>query len=324
MADQESSPKKKPSKRNCMYGLLIIVSVLFIAWPFITWGSLSIADRLFEGINFPETSRFGISGDMYGGLNALFSGFAFICFIYALHQQRLELQLQRRELSLQRRELKAQCREQERQANEFEIQNKLMKIQQFESFFYNQIPIIRRLQDEIQICGDSGRDAINMLYDNLSRVELYINSVIADIKRKKEEKIYVYPLDMSREVYATIKNNGFLNFDILILQVNMIRPWVDSSYSLILFIIKNKNLNIEQKMEHLEILKYSFLGEDWKILHSLGRLLNYNKVVEYLLDKGLFEKNEQIEKISEDKIQFIQNEMKLKGNPSLESCEIEL
>lgn len=117
-----------------MYGLLIIVSVLFIAWPFITWGSLSIADRLFEGINFPETSRFGISGDMYGGLNALFSGFAFICFIYALHQQRLELQLQRRELSLQRRELKAQCREQERQANEFEIQNKLMKIQQFESF----------------------------------------------------------------------------------------------------------------------------------------------------------------------------------------------
>ena len=104
----------------------------------------------------------------------------------------------------------------------------------------------------------------------------------------------------------------------------MIRPWVDSLYNLILFIIKNKNLNIEQKMEHLEILKYSFLGEDWQILHSLGRLLNYNKVVEYLLDKGLFEKNEQIEKISEDKIQFIQNEMKLKGNPSLESCEIEL
>ena len=234
MADQESSPKKKPSKRNCMYGLLIIVSVLFIAWPFITWGSLSIADRLFEGINFPETSRFGISGDMYGGLNALFSGFAFICFIYALHQQRLELQLQRRELSLQRRELKAQCREQERQANEFELQNKLMKIQQFESFFYNQIPIIRRLQDEIQIYGDSGRDAINMLYVNLSRVELHIESVISDIERKKREKFFVYTLDMSREVYATIKNNGFLNFDILILQVNMIRPWVDSLYNLCL------------------------------------------------------------------------------------------
>lgn len=163
-----------------------------------------------------------------------------------------------------------------------------------------------------------------MLYDNLSRVELHIESVISDIERKKREKFFVYPLDMSREVYATIKNNGFLNFDILILQVNMIRPWVDSLYNLILFIIKNKNLNIEQKMEHLEILKYSFLGEDWQILHSLGRLLNYNKVVEYLLDKGLFEKNEQIEKISEDKIQFIQNEMKLKGNPSLESCEIEL
>ena len=87
MADQESSPKKKRSKRNCMYGLLIIVSVLFIAWPFITWISLGIADRLFEGINFPETSRFGISGDMYGGLNALFAGLAFVVLIYTIFEQ---------------------------------------------------------------------------------------------------------------------------------------------------------------------------------------------------------------------------------------------
>ncbi|BBP48753.1 hypothetical protein AKMU_14990 [Akkermansia muciniphila] len=280
---------------------------------------------MFEGINFPETSRFGISGDMYGGLNALFSGFAFICFIYALYQQRLELQLQRRELSLQRRELKAQCREQERQANEFELQNKLMKIQQFESFFYNQIPIIRRLQDEIQIYGDSGRDAINMLYVNLSRVELHIKSVISDIERKKREKFFVYPLDMSRDAYAIIKNNNEIwNFDVLVLQVNMIRPWVDSLYNLLLFIIKNKNLNIEQKTKYLEILKYSFLCEDWQTLHSLGRLLNYNKIVEYLLDKELFEKDESIEKISEENIRFLQKEMKLKSNLSLNSCEIEL
>ena len=70
-----------------MYGLLIIVSVLFIAWPFITWISLGIADRLFEGINFPETSRFGISGDMYGGLNALFAGLAFVVLIYTIFEQ---------------------------------------------------------------------------------------------------------------------------------------------------------------------------------------------------------------------------------------------
>lgn len=70
-----------------MCGVLIIVSVLFIAWPFITWISLGIADRLFEGINFPETSRFGISGDMYGGLNALFAGLAFVVLIYTIFEQ---------------------------------------------------------------------------------------------------------------------------------------------------------------------------------------------------------------------------------------------
>ena len=99
---------------------------------------------------------------------------------------------------------------------------------------------------------------------------------------------------------------------------------IDSVYSLILFIIKNNNLNIEQKLERLEILKYSFLGEDWQILHSLGRLLNYNKIVEYLLDKELFEKDESIEKISEENIRFLQKEMNLKSNLSLNSCEIEL
>ena len=90
------------------------------------------------------------------------------------------------------------------------------------------------------------------------------------------------------------------------------------------FVSLPKNLNIEQKTKYLEILKYSFLCEDWQTLHSLGRLLNYNKIVEYLLDKELFEKDESIEKISEEKIQFLQDEMKLKSNLSLESCEIDL
>ena len=132
-------------------------------------------------------------------------------------------------------------------------------------------------------------------------------------------------MDMSHNTYMTIKNNkDHYNLDTLTFQIIRIRSWVDSVYSLILFIIKNNNLNIEQKLERLEILKYSFLGEDWQILHSLGRLLNYNKIVEYLLDKELFEKDESIEKISEENIRFLQKEMNLKSNLSLNSCEIEL
>ena len=311
MEYQESSPKKKRSNWNWMYSLLVIVPVLFITWPFITWIILGMADRLFEGIDFPETSRFGISGDMYGSLNTLFSGLAFAAVVGALFLQRKEIESQGEQIKQQRSDIQSQIR--------------LMDIQRFENFFYNQISIIRKVQEEVQTYEDHGRDAINMLYINCRRIESNIDSVIADIINKNKLKLNVYAMDMSHNTYMTIKNNkDHYNLDTLTFQIIRIRSWVDSVYSLILFIIKNNNLNIEQKLERLEILKYSFLGEDWQILHSLGRLLNYNKIVEYLLDKELFEKDESIEKISEENIRFLQKEMNLKSNLSLNSCEIEL
>src|SRR5687767_14281913 len=47
----------------------------------------------------------GQHGDMFGGLNALFSGLAFAGLIYTVLLQREELSLQRRELELTRQEL---------------------------------------------------------------------------------------------------------------------------------------------------------------------------------------------------------------------------
>lgn len=87
MSDKKSSSKKKSIEWEKARWFILGAFVLFIAWPFITWGSLGIADWLFEGINFPETSRFGISGDMYGGLNALFAGLAFVGLIYTIFKQ---------------------------------------------------------------------------------------------------------------------------------------------------------------------------------------------------------------------------------------------
>lgn len=300
MADQEFSPKKKRSKRNWMCWLFIIVSLLFITWPFITWGILGMADRLFEGINFPETSRFGISGDMYGALNALFSGFAFICFIYALYQQRLELQLQRRELSLQRGELQAQCKEQERQANEFELQNKLMKIQQFESFFYQQIVFIKNIYTENRAILRIPSKNIDFIYD----IILFINNIKENITKTK------------------MGNHDIAYFYRIGDYILTIRPWIDSTYNFILMIITENCLNEKQKEKYLYIIKNMFPEKDWDLIYFLGVILKYDKIKNYLLDKGLFERSDFIERVSEDDIQFLQNEMKLKNNPSLESCEI--
>lgn len=311
MADHEHPSKKKRSKRNWMCYLLIIVSVLFVAWPFITWGILGIADRLFEGINFPETSRFGISGDMYGALNALFAGLAFVGFIYALRQQSLELQLQRRELSLQRRVLDAQCREQKRQANEFEIQNKLMKIQQFESFFYQQIVFIKSIHKEVREILKIPSQGIDLVGD----VIYFFDDIKNNIIKLKSWKNCKNEILSSNDVLNIYQTGDY---------IKKMRSWIDSTYNFILMIINENCLNEKQKEKYLYIIKNMFPEEDWKVMYFLGAILKYNEIKNYLLNKGLFERNDLIERVSEDDMQFLQNEMKLKSNPSLESCEITL
>lgn len=304
--------------------LSFIVFGLFIMWPFITWFVLKVVGWGLGKIDFPSSSHFGISGDMYGGLNALFAGFAFICFIYALYQQRLELQLQRRELSLQRRELKAQCREQERQANEFEAQNNLMQIQQFESFFYQQISLIKNLQNDVQVFHHRGRDAINNLLNNWKKISEKLGFVIKCVNDAKKGKFnisgYIYRGDYS--AYQNFDYNKNCGLELLGVQIKKIRPLIDSMYNFIFLVINEKCLDDRKKERYLSIIKNIFLEEDVRMLYDMGRLLNYDKIIDYLLSVGIFDRENVIDEISKENIQFIQNEMNLKSNPSLESCEI--
>jgi hypothetical protein len=61
----------------------------------------------------PNDER-GTFGDMFGAVNALFSGFAFLGVTYAILLQRTELSLQREELSLTRQELQKSTDAQEK------------------------------------------------------------------------------------------------------------------------------------------------------------------------------------------------------------------
>jgi uncharacterized membrane protein YedE/YeeE len=74
--------------------MLIGVSVIFIGY------------FLLVTYFYPDATRQGQFGDMFGGLNTFFSGLAFLGVIYAIILQREELSLQRKELELTREELK--------------------------------------------------------------------------------------------------------------------------------------------------------------------------------------------------------------------------
>lgn len=77
----------------------------------------------------------GTFGDMFGSVNAIYSGMAFAGIIFTILLQRKELKYQREELSETRKE--------------FITQNKTLKSQRFENTFFNLISIHNQIVNDI-------------------------------------------------------------------------------------------------------------------------------------------------------------------------------
>ncbi|MFG0381995.1 putative phage abortive infection protein [Pseudomonas sp. zbq_18] len=114
---------------------------------------------------YPLPER-GTFGDMFGAVNALFSGLAFATLIYTIHLQRHELKLQREELIETRKELNGQ-------KLQLAAQNELMKSENFESSFFRVLEILADITKNIDIHRPNkdpllGRDCFSFFYRALS------------------------------------------------------------------------------------------------------------------------------------------------------------
>lgn len=149
--------------------ILAIIGVI-AAWA-ISWWLIN------SNINCP-TER-GTFGDMFGAVNALFSGLAFAGLIVTLLYQKEELKLQREELAQTREELKGQ-------REEFEEQNKTLKRQRFENTFFNMLSLQQEIthnlsyENPIQDATELMRyDVKQQTYKNREVFEgLYTNAII--------------------------------------------------------------------------------------------------------------------------------------------------
>ena len=125
---KDKTNKEETKSRLLIWIVVAIIGVL-AAWG-LSWWLLNK--------NIDCSTERGTFGDMFGAVNALFSGLAFAGLIVTLLYQKEELKLQREELAQTREELKGQ-------REEFEEQNKTMKRQRFENTFFNMLS----LQQEI-------------------------------------------------------------------------------------------------------------------------------------------------------------------------------
>jgi Putative phage abortive infection protein len=108
----------------------------------------------------------GTFGDMFGAVNALFSGLAFASLVYTILLQKEELQLQRTELTLTRQELAGQ-------RAELKQQNSVLATQNFENTFFQ---LLRLLNDSVSSMKDydkSGRECFFVFWRELRTAKAF-------------------------------------------------------------------------------------------------------------------------------------------------------
>ncbi len=103
-----------------------------------------------SGYLLKDNGERGTFGDMFGAVNALFSGLAFATLIYTTWMQREELALQREELVSTRLELQGQKEQLNQQSITFELQR-------FESTFFSLLKTYGQILSTMDLVGDNNK-----------------------------------------------------------------------------------------------------------------------------------------------------------------------
>lgn len=127
-------------KRHIIFGFVVAAIILL-------WGSSWYFIPQWYDKQDLEAGTFG---DMFGAVNALFSGLAFAGLIYTITVQRQELSLQREAIKMQTEELKLQREETARSADQLEDQKNLLNLQTAMGVVNDLIQTKNRRAEEIQ------------------------------------------------------------------------------------------------------------------------------------------------------------------------------
>jgi hypothetical protein len=176
--------ERKQSEPSSIVGWRVIVTVVLVI--VLLWvGSAGLIH-----LAFGAEGR-GTFGDMFGAINALFSGLAFASLIYAIFLQREELRLQRTELTATRQVLESQKQEASRQ-------NETLAQQTFDNTFFQ----LLRLQGEIVSALDvrEGR-SLKVIAENRDCFRFFFES----LGRKFQTAAVGMPANTDLELLARIK-----------------------------------------------------------------------------------------------------------------------
>jgi|GEM_PF-752894 len=169
--------EKEDSYRPLIYLFIVIFIAWLLAWFFIVSG---IPPEMQDGKELPMTR--GVFGDMFGSINALFSGLALGGIIFTILLQKKELKLQRKELRDTRKE--------------FSVQNDTLRRQRFENTFFQLINLHHEIVGKL-VYGNFQektkiQEAVTELKGQLNRAEQPLNRLNPTPEKVKNEIIEAY------------------------------------------------------------------------------------------------------------------------------------
>lgn len=146
MSHDYSKDERKINK----YALIVVV-VMILLWA-TTW--------ILTDYYICNPTERGTFGDMFGSVNALFSGIALAGVIYTILLQRIELRQNTAELRGQKEQLK--------------IQNETMQLQKFENSFFQLLSFHQKLHDELKVLAEYNASGFEHLES-----QQYVHGIIA-------------------------------------------------------------------------------------------------------------------------------------------------
>ena len=187
--EQHTEETPEPNDRSNRLAASIGLGVLGL------WGAwvLGLGRWLAEGFGVPgadAAAAAGQFGDLFGGLNALFTALAFGAVAWSALSQRHEMAMQRREMAMQREQLALQRQALKDQEREMAEQRKVFQQQAFESTYFQMLGQCRELHDQVAYWDTGtatifGGDAFSALAGKCSDILKRMTPVQGDEYRMK-------------------------------------------------------------------------------------------------------------------------------------------
>lgn len=241
--------------------IAVLAVVLWFCWGYVIWHlSLNFAS---EG---GRIAAAGQLGDLFGGINALFSGLAFAALIFTVH-------LQRKELSLQRRELEETRNVFEKQEAQMQQQNNTLRKQTFDATFFQWINLHHGIVGALKYGEHGGRKVLAQIRNTflayylqsyrqqINRSE-YGDEASADETKKFASRCFSENSQNDKEILIRAYEKTHAQYD------NELVHYHQNLYEILVFLVSNQSEN-DQRF-YINIVKAQLSSAELLLLLGFG------------------------------------------------------